>query len=139
MQKFEDDKILKIAFLIGGVYDLAIGIMLLVLPDILFEMLDATKPEDMIFAQLTGLFLLGVGYFLVYAAYYDVRKLAFIGLGSCLIRFAYAAIVILTLATDDIETGYVMTAATDIITALIILIPLLLTEGVSWTQLWQYE
>lgn len=137
MQKLSDDRPLKVAFLIGGVYDIILGIGLLFFVDLLAKLLDASKPEPRIFAHLVGLFLITVGYFLLYAAQ-DPRRLAFIGAASSLIRLLYALLVVLTWINQDIETLYLITALTDVITGLMLLGALLLTNGIAFKQLWKY-
>ena len=67
MKKFADDRYLRIAFLIGGIYDLVLGITLLIFSDFFVEFLNVTKPDNMIFTQINGLFLIAVGYFLIYS------------------------------------------------------------------------
>ncbi|MFQ5980407.1 MAG: hypothetical protein ACE5OZ_19905 [Candidatus Heimdallarchaeota archaeon] len=137
MKKLASDRPLKIAFLIGGIYDILLGISLLLFIDLLAELLDAAKPEPRIFAQLVGLFLIAMGYFLLYAAQ-NPRRLAFVGAASALIRLLYALLVIMAWITQDIETIYLITALTDVITGLMLLGALLLTDDVSLKQLWKY-
>ncbi|MHA2246706.1 MAG: hypothetical protein ACXADY_17315 [Candidatus Hodarchaeales archaeon] len=137
MKKFADDRYLRIAFLIGGIYDLILGISLLFFSDFLIELLNITKPDNMIFTKINGLFLITVGYFLIYARQ-NVRKLAFIGFGSAFIRFSYACIVLITWITQEIELVYLIVGITDGLTAIILLIPLLMTDDVTWKQIWQF-
>lgn len=136
LKKFSDDRYLKIAFLIGGIYDILLGVPLLFFPDFTATLLNITKPEPLILPQITGLFLIIIGYFLIIATQ-DVRKLVFIGIGSVVIRLGYAALVIFTWMTLEIEMGYFIIAMTDTLTAIILLVPILLTEDVSWKQIWR--
>lgn len=136
MKKFTDDHYLKIAFLIGGIYDIILGISMIFLSDFIVRLLNITKPEPMVLPYTIGVFLIIIGYFLIIATQ-DVRRLAFIGAGSCIIRFGYAFLAVLAYFTQDLEAGYLLMASTDTITAIILLVPLLLTEGVSWKNLWQ--
>ena len=78
-----------------------------------------------IWLQLSGLFLVAVGYMLVYAARHEVTQFIFIGIGSCFVRFGYAAVVIVTLMTSGIEWVYVLGGFTDGLTGLIILVAIL--------------
>ena len=135
-KRISDDRYLKIAFLIGGIYDVLLGLPLLFLPDFTATLLSVTKPEPIIWAQTIGLFLIFVGYYLLMAIP-DVKRLVFIGVGSIVIRLGYATLVLLALMTYGIETGYILIAITDTLTAFILLIPIILTEDVSWNQLWR--
>lgn len=136
LKRFSDDRYLKMAFLIGGIYDILLGVPLLFFPDFTATLLNITKPEPLILPQITGLFLIIIGYFLIIATQ-DVRKLVFIGIGSVVIRLGYAALVIFTWMTLEIEMGYFIIAMTDTLTAIILLVPILLTEDVSWKQIWR--
>lgn len=138
LKRFSDDRYLKIAFLIGGIYDILLGVPLLFFPDFTATLLNITKPEPLILPQITGLFLLIIGYFLIIASQ-DVRKLVFIGIGSVVIRLGYVALVIFTWMTLEIEMGYFIIAMTDTLTAIILLIPIVLTEDVSWKQIWRLK
>ena len=137
MKKFADDRYLRIAFLIGGIYDLVLGITLLIFSDFFVEFLNVTKPDNMIFTQINGLFLIAVGYFLIYSIQ-NVRKLAFIGFGSAFIRFSFAGLALITWITQEIELVYLLVGITDGLTAIILLIPLLMTDDVTWKQIWQF-
>ncbi|MHA1513633.1 MAG: hypothetical protein ACTSRJ_06180 [Candidatus Hodarchaeales archaeon] len=136
MSKFSDVKFIKIGFLIGGIYDLLLGIGVLFFSDLMVDLFGITKPDNMIFVYISGLFLILVGYILIYAAYRNVEDFFFIGLGSCIIRFFYFAIVVIIWLTDDIELMYVLVGCTDALTGLFILIPTLLVDKNAWKQLW---
>ncbi len=136
MKRFSDDRYLRIAFLIGGIYDVLLGVPLLFFPDLTATLLNVTKPEPIIWAQTIGIFLILVGYFLLIATQ-DVRRLVFIGVGSIVIRLGYVTLVVLAWLKSEIEMGYTLIAMTDTLTAIILLIPIILTEDVSWKQLWR--
>ncbi len=138
LKKFTDDRYLKMAFFIGGIYDILLGVPMLFLPDLTATLLDITKPEPMFWAQVIGLFLIGIGYFLLIATQ-DVRKFVFIGVGSAVIRLGYVTLVILSWFTIGIEMGYILVATTDMLTAIILLVPIVLTEDVSWKNLWRID
>ena len=143
MKKFATDRYLKLAYVVGGVYDLILGIDLLFFPDLVIDLLNSlsitiTKPTNMIFVQISSLFLMAVGYYLVYAAYSEPVKFAFIGSISAFIRFGYAFIIIMNI-TGGIELGYIFTAITDSLTGIILLSALLMTEGISITQIWRFN
>ncbi len=139
MKKFKDDQVLKTAFYLGGVYDLLLGIGLLFFSDLVVSILSITKPDNMIFVQLTGLFLLFAGYCLCYAGYFDVKKMAFIGLGMVILRFSYLLIAIIGVINKELELIYLVIGFSDAIMALVLLIPIILTEGASVKQLWRYN
>ncbi|MHA1947370.1 MAG: hypothetical protein ACXAC6_11235 [Candidatus Hodarchaeales archaeon] len=136
MSKFADVKYLKIGFLIGGIYDLLFGIGILFFSDLMVDFLGIKKPDNMIFVYTSGLFLILVGYILIYTANRNVEDFIFIGLGSCIIRFSYFLIVVLVWLTDGIEIIYVLVGCTDALTGLLILIPILSIDTNAWKQLW---
>lgn len=136
MKRFSDDRYLRIAFLIGGIYDILLGLPLLFFPDFTATLLNVTKPEPIILTQTIGIFLILVGYFLLIATQ-DVRRLVFVGVGSIVIRLGYVTLVVLVWLTSEIEMGYILIAMTDTLTAIFLLIPIILTEDVSWKQLWR--
>jgi len=136
LKRFADDRYLRIAFIISGISDILLGLPMIISPDFVFTLLNVTKPEPTITVQLIGLFLVAVGYFLLFAIQ-NVRKFIFIGVGSAAVRLGYAALVLLTFLTLEIEMGYIFVAMTDIIIAIILLVPIALTEGISWKHLWQ--
>jgi hypothetical protein len=138
LKRISDNRYLKIAFFIGGIYDVLLGIPLLFFPDFTATLLNVAKPEPIIWAQTIGIFLIIVGYLLLIAVQ-DVQRLVFVGIGSIVIRLGYVILVLLTWMTTGIETGYILIAITDTLTAIIILIPIILTEDVSWNQLWRLQ
>lgn len=137
MKKTMNDRYLAIAFVIGGIYDIMLGIGLVFFVDLLSEILDEPKPEPLIFAQVSGLFLIVIGYFLLYAAQ-NPRKLAFIGAGSVIARISYAIIVLSTWILDEISAIYLFFGLADTLTALLILLALLLTDDITSRQLWEF-
>ena len=135
INKFQSDRFLRIAFLVGGCYDIILGISLFFLSDLLEILFSVSKPEPMIFPQTTGILLIIVGYFLVISR--DVKKFAFIGAGSCVIRFTYTFLTVFTWLSQGIESWYLFFALTDGLTGFFILLALVMTEGVSWENLWK--
>ncbi|MHA2369907.1 MAG: hypothetical protein ACXADX_13895 [Candidatus Hodarchaeales archaeon] len=138
MKKTMNDRYLAIFFVIGGIYDIILGIGLIFFVDLLSEILDEPKPEPFIFAQVSGIFLIVIGYFLLYAAQ-NPRKLAFVGAGSVVARLSYSIIVIFAWFLDEISIVYVFFGLTDALTALLILLALLLTDDIAYRQLWKFE
>jgi len=136
LRKIKNDWYLKVSFLIGGTYNLLSGIILLLFWDSFSSFFEAQIPNP-IFIQITAVFLIVVGYFLVYAAQ-NPRELVIIGVGSATTRFGYFLIVLISLIGQDIEIVYLIFGIIDVFIAIIILIPLLLTEGISWQKLWRF-
>ncbi|MFX0116448.1 MAG: hypothetical protein ACFFB3_17995 [Candidatus Hodarchaeota archaeon] len=137
MQKASNDSFLKFAFLFSGIYDIILGLALLFFVDPLSELLDFTKPEPPFFGHTLGIFLVVMGYFLIYAIQ-DPRKMAFIGAGSFVVRFAYSAIIFLLWFSQEIDTLYLLLGITDTLTGALILFALLATETFSFKQLWKF-
>lgn len=138
MKKTMNERYLAITFVIGGIYDIILGISLLFFVDLLSEILDEPKPDPLIFTQVSGVFLIVIGYFLLYAAQ-SPRKLAFVGAGSVVARLSYSIIVLSTWLLDEISIIYVFFGLTDALTALLILLALLLTDAITYRQLWEFE
>jgi hypothetical protein len=136
LKKFSDDRILKIALLIGGIYDILLGLPMAIVPDLVVTIFNFTQPEPIILFQIIGVFLIVVGY-LLFMASQDARRLAFIGVGSAVIRLGYAMLAVLTWLTIGIDMGYILLAITDTLVAVILLGSISLTEGISWKNLWQ--
>ncbi|MFW9856362.1 MAG: hypothetical protein ACFFFG_15015 [Candidatus Thorarchaeota archaeon] len=134
MKRFDQDTYLRIGIIIGGIYDLVLGVSLL-FPDLTAPILSINKPNPEIYSHVVGLFLIAVGYLLLVSSQ-DVKRLAFIGVGSCFVRLDFVFLVVLSWLTIGIETGYLLLAMTDTITAALILIPMILTEGITWKSLW---
>jgi len=134
LKKIKNDWYLKVSFLIGGTYNLLSGIILLVFWDSLSSFFEAQIPNS-IFIQIIAIFLIVVGYFLIYAAQ-NPRELVIIGVGSATTRLVYFLIALVSLIRQDIEIVYLIFGIIDAFVAIIILIPLLLTEGISWQKLW---
>ncbi|UCG89617.1 MAG: hypothetical protein JSU57_03850, partial [Candidatus Heimdallarchaeota archaeon] len=66
----------------------------------------------------------------------DVRRLVFIGVGSAVGRLGYVMLAVFAWFTIGIEMGYLIVAMTDTLTAIILLVPIFLTEDVSWKSMW---
>ncbi len=138
-KKFKNDRILKIAFFIGGFYDLILGVGVLFFSDLLVRFFRLSKPDNMIFVQLTGLFLIFAGYCLLYSAYFDVLKMTFTGLGMVIVRFSYFIISLIGVINQELELAYLLIGFSDAIMALVLLIPIILTDGTSIKKLWNYN
>ncbi|UCE12551.1 MAG: hypothetical protein JSV04_10180 [Candidatus Heimdallarchaeota archaeon] len=138
LKQFSDDRYLRIAFILGGIYDILLGVPMLFVPDYTASLLNVATPEPIIWPQTIGIFLIIIGYFLLISTQ-DINKFIFIGFGSAVIRLGYAILVFLMWMTTQIETGYILVAITDTFTAILLLVPMILTEEVSWKHLWQVK
>ncbi|PWI49543.1 hypothetical protein CEE45_01750 [Candidatus Heimdallarchaeota archaeon B3_Heim] len=136
MSQLIDVKFIKLGFLIGGIYDLLLGFGVIFFSDLLISIFGIVKPDNMIFVYISGLFLLLVGYFLLYACFHDVTNYLFIGFGSSIVRFAFALIVILLWITEGVELSYVLIACTDTVTGLFIFLPIIFNNGLTRKELW---
>ncbi|MHA1995851.1 MAG: hypothetical protein ACW97Z_14995 [Candidatus Hodarchaeales archaeon] len=136
MSKIVDVKFIRLGYLIGGIYDLFLGLGVILIPDLLISFFQITKPNNMIFVYTSGLFLLVVSYYLLYACFHELTNFLFIGFGSSMVRFVFAIIVVLLWITEGIEFAYILIALTDSITGLMIIIPIILTKGLTREDLW---
>ena len=130
MLKSVDDKFIRLG------YDLILGFSVILIPDILISFFGIKRPEPMIFVYISGLFLLVVGYYLLYAYFHDVTQFLFIGFGSCLVRFTFTLIVLLLWMTEGIDMAYILIACTDAITGLLIFLPILRNNRFTRKELW---
>ena len=136
MSRMADVKYVKMGFLIGGIYDLLFGIGVLFFSDFMINILGIKKPDNMIFVYISGLFLILVGYILIYSSYRDIENFLFIGLGSSFIRLSYFVIVIFIWLTEGVEIVYVLVGCTDALTGLLILIPTLMFDKSALKKMW---
>ncbi|MFW9995052.1 MAG: hypothetical protein ACFFD4_23645 [Candidatus Odinarchaeota archaeon] len=135
MKRFKTDSWLKIAYLTAGVYDIVLGVGLVFLAKPFSLISGVSLPDSLIFVQVSGLFLITMGYFLIYSCR-NPKNFVFVGVGSAFVRFSYVMIIILALLVGTIESAFVFLAATDGLTGLFILLVLVLTEGISWRKVW---
>ncbi|MFX1253490.1 MAG: hypothetical protein ACFFCZ_17910 [Promethearchaeota archaeon] len=136
MKRTKNDVYLKLSFFIGGIYNIVMGFILIFFYETLLSLFEIQHTE-IIFVQTTALFLIVVGYLLIYAVQ-NPRKLAIIGMTSVVTRLVYFITIIFNFISQGTEIVYLLFGLIDGIIALIILIPLLLTEGVSWKQIWHF-
>jgi Na+-driven multidrug efflux pump len=139
MFNLKNDQILQMAFLVSGIYDLFLGVGVLFFSDMLISIFGISKPDNMTFVLLTGLFLLFAGYCQIYAGYHDVKKMVFVGLGMVVLRFSYLILAVLGFFSGELEYAYLAIGLTDGIMAVVLLIPIHLTEGTSISQFWRYD
>jgi hypothetical protein len=133
LRKIKNDLYLKVSFQIGGFYNILAGIFLFIFSDSFPSSIVAQFPNP-IFLQIIALFLIVVGYFLVYSSQ-NPKKLVIIGVGSAASRLGYFLIVLVSFFCQDLEIVYLVFGIVDACIAILILIPILLTEGISWHQL----
>lgn len=115
--------LLRIAYLVGGVYDLVLAIALFAY-SITFPLFNLTIPEDKLFIFTIAYFLIGVGFLLVYTAGNAVNYII-IGLVSAIVRIAFGITVYLMVVIEATDTNFIIFATTDILTGLFLLIPAL--------------
>ncbi|MHA2299079.1 MAG: hypothetical protein ACXADA_23880 [Candidatus Hodarchaeales archaeon] len=135
MKKFATERYLKAVYLISGVYDLILGIASVIFADSFLDLFNVSHSDPPIFLQISGLFLITVGYFLIYSSQ-KPKEFVFIAVGSVFVRLSYALIIIVTMLSQIIEPFYVLFAITDGITGLIIILALVFTEDISFHQIW---
>ena len=121
---------LKYAYIIGGIYDLLLGIALLFFNNLFISLFSIERPVPIIFAQTTALFLIATGYFLLYSSQ-DPAHFIFVGLGSIFVRFSYSLIVLESWVIGSVEPIYLLFAFTDSLTGIIIAVPLFLTKNIN--------
>ena len=90
---FKNDKFLQFSYLIAGIYDLILGFVLLFF-DLFNQFFDYMRPIPFLFVQVTGLFLLAIGYYLV-ISYKNASNVLFIGFGSLIVRIVFYRLVLL--------------------------------------------
>ncbi|MHA2100834.1 MAG: hypothetical protein ACW99A_19350 [Candidatus Kariarchaeaceae archaeon] len=112
------------AFIVGGIYDLVLGFPLLFFSKQLIELFDIDDLEPNIFIPITGLFLLAIGYLLLYTAR-QAEDYIFVGISSAFVRMGFSITVIITLVRDDIHWIFVLFAITDILTVILLIYPVI--------------
>jgi hypothetical protein len=129
MVDYDIERIAKSAYLIGGVYDLLLGLTLSLglffIPDLISTIFDVPVPDPLIFPITTGLFLIAVGYYLVIASS-DPLNYDFIAIGSIFVKFGYVLAIMLFLLSKSVDLAFIIFAITDFTTGIILLIPLTL-------------
>jgi hypothetical protein len=127
---------LKLSYTICGVYDLILAIGLIFFSDFISSYFDISKPDNMLYVYTSGLFLLTVGYYLIFAAFHEPAQYLFIGFGSAIIRLSFSVIVIFLWLNESIEDFYLILVLTDSFTGILLLIPIFKTGEFSIRSLW---
>ena len=112
--------LLKISYLVGGIYDLLLGFGIIFLRTPLLTFLNHYQPNIPIIVDALGLFLLGFGLLLVFESKNEKPTIS-IGITSALIRLIYFLFVIYYLMFSSIEILYLTLGFTDLITGSFIL------------------
>lgn len=136
MFEFSDEKLLKISYLIGGIYDSILGLGLIFLSDPIVSIFEISKPDNMIFVYTCGIFLLVVGYFLLFAAFHETPQYLFIGFGSAVVRLFFGIIVIFLWLERSVEDIYLIFAFTDSLTGIFLLFAILKGRSFSIRMIW---
>ncbi len=114
--------LLKFSYLLGGYYDIVLGIGILFLYKFLFPIFLLPIPDEILFIQVIALFLLAIGFYLLYTSN-KAEDFIFVGIGSIFVRFVFAILVLIKIT--EVDTGFIILATTDTITGLVILYPIL--------------
>ncbi len=136
MAGFRNEQLLKLSYMIGGIYDLTLGFGLFFFSDFLISFFNISKPDNMLFAYTSGLFLFTVGYYLIYAASHEPENFLFIGFGSAFVRISFTVIVLITWLDGGIEGLYLVVGFMDLFTGILLLIPVLKTKTFSIKSIW---
>jgi len=133
-------QILKLTYIIGGLYDLILGSTLVfgltwfgkTLSTILGPL-----PQPLLFGQVAGLFLMTVGYYLVYSSR-EPLNYVFIAVGSVFVRLSYGLLTIYTvlILQQPIDALYILLAFTDTISGVLILVALLWNKALNLKKLY---
>ena len=111
--------LLKTSYLIGGIYDLALGLGIIFLRTLVLSLFKQKNPSIPVIADALGLFLVAYGYLLVIESRKDKPNIQ-IGATSAFVRIAYFIFVIYYIITSSVELLYVLLAFTDLGTGLFI-------------------
>lgn len=120
--------LLKLSYQIGGYYDIVLGLGILLFYKILFPIFSLSIPGELLYVQVTGLFLLAVGFYFLYTAN-NAQEYIFIGLGSIFVRFVFAILVLLRI--QEVELGFKILATSDTLIGLLILFPIIKIKYLS--------
>lgn len=107
--------ILKTSYLIGGVYDLLLGLGILFLRNYLLTVAKQTIPNIPQISDALGLFLIAYGYLLLDESRQVMPQLN-IGITSAIVRILFFIIVMLYFLFNHVEIIYISFAVTDFIT-----------------------
>lgn len=124
IDKVENLNLLKISFVIGGIYDISLGFGLLLLRNLLSSILKLTNINIPIIADALGLFLIGYGVLLINEPQSTDPHIS-IGLTSAVIRICYFFLVFYYFFFSKIEVFYIFLAFTDLATGLFIILGLI--------------
>lgn len=128
MSDHQKHLILRVVFIIAGVYDVVLGLTLLFGRDIMVGLFNVVPPSPYLIAQTCGLFLVTVGYLLLYAANAP-ETYAFVGLGSAFVRLSFGVLVSLSIMTGNPpDVLYILFGLTDSLTGLLLLSALVVSH-----------
>ena len=137
MSGFRDNRLLKISYLIGGIYDSILGLVLIFFSDPIISFFEVSKPNHMLFVHTCGIFLLAIGYFLLFAAFHETGQYIFIGFGSAFVRLFFAIIALFLWLEGSIENIYLIFAFTDSLTGIFLLYAILKERSLTIRIIWE--
>lgn len=111
---------LKISYIVCGIYDLTLALGVFFLRSLIISLFDLKTPNPMLFVDLIAYFLFGFGILLVNESRAIEPRLS-IGLASTGVRLIYFLSVCYYVFFASLETFYVITGITDLITGLFLI------------------
>ncbi len=115
-------KLLEFSYKLGGYYDIVLGLGILFLYKTLFPIFSLPIPDELLYVQVTALFLLAVGFYLLFTAK-NAENYLFVGVGSIFVRFVFAILVLIRI--QEVALGFKILAIADTLIGLLILYPTL--------------
>ncbi len=120
MKMFSNKNFLKISYVIGGVYDVLLGIGVLFFRNFLLTFIHESIPNVAQISDALGLFLIAYGYLLLDESQKSDPRIN-IGLTSALVRIIFFLSVVYYAVFYTVELLYIILASTDLLTGLLIL------------------
>lgn len=112
-------KVSRMIYIFAGIYDIILGLIALFLIEDLSELIGIAIPTPLIISQTLGLFLIAMGYLLIYAST-DIVQYAFIGIISAFVRISYVILLLISAIYETIELVYIFIGLGDGITGFLL-------------------
>lgn len=129
----DKEQLLKYTYLIGGLYDLILGFTLVIgltfTGKTLSNLFDVALPQPLLFGQVSGLFLIAVGYYLLVASKKPTNFM-FIAMGSVFVRLSYGMIILLSIST--VHPLYIILGITDTLTGFLLLFSIIWYQSTAY-------
>lgn len=113
--------LLKTSYLLGGIYDLLLGLGIIFLRSFILSLFKQKNPSIPVIADSLGLFLVAYGFLLLREAQKTHPNIE-IGATSASVRIIYFVFVVYYILTSSIELLYVLLALTDLVSGLFIFV-----------------